>query len=212
VNDLSADALVTLEEARRYVWRDENDGSRDDLLIDAINLVSAAIAVYCEREFAAGGAPATRSFPLGEIFADGRRVGWIDLTPYDLRSATAVTLHTDTLSPRTLSAEEYRLRPVGGALGGTYLGIVTIAPLVPEAQPGFGWEAQVEGLWGMASVPDEVQLACLQWVANIVRNPGSFASESMAGYTVTPELDLDVARAGMPASVRHRLHPYRRRP
>jgi hypothetical protein len=51
MSDLSVRALITLEEARRYVFRDENDGSRDDLLIDAINDVSAAIFDHCEREF-----------------------------------------------------------------------------------------------------------------------------------------------------------------
>jgi hypothetical protein len=51
MSDLWSQALVSVEEARRYVLRDENDGSRDDLLIDAINDVSASIFDHCEREF-----------------------------------------------------------------------------------------------------------------------------------------------------------------
>lgn len=50
-NDISARALIDLPEARRFVWRNENDSSRDDLLTDAINDVSDAIHAYCEREF-----------------------------------------------------------------------------------------------------------------------------------------------------------------
>ena len=50
-HDLSDRALIDLPEARRYVWRDENDAQRDDLLIDAIDDVSDAIWNHCEREF-----------------------------------------------------------------------------------------------------------------------------------------------------------------
>jgi hypothetical protein len=51
MNDLSSRALVTIEEARMYVYRDENDASRDGILIDALNDVSESIWDHCEREF-----------------------------------------------------------------------------------------------------------------------------------------------------------------
>jgi len=51
VNDLTARALVDITEARRYVYRDENDSRRDDILVDAINDVSDSIWDHCEREF-----------------------------------------------------------------------------------------------------------------------------------------------------------------
>jgi len=50
-NDLNDHALVDLPEARRYVYRNENDASRDDILTDAINDASDSIWDYCEREF-----------------------------------------------------------------------------------------------------------------------------------------------------------------
>lgn len=51
-------ALITIPEARRFVWRDEDDSSRDGQLVDAINDVSEAIADHCEREFVSTTAPA----------------------------------------------------------------------------------------------------------------------------------------------------------
>jgi hypothetical protein len=214
VATLTARALVSIEDARRYVYRDEDDTSRDEILIDAVNLVSSSIETHCEREFAIVSGTPIRTFPLRRKMVNGADVGWIDLAPYDLRSATVVKLYTDLPSPsqQTLTADEYRLRPVGGALGGTYLEILTVELTAAEEQPGFEWEATVTGSWGMAAVPDDVQSACLQWIDNIVKNPGSFSSNAMSGYVVTPEVDFTAARAGMPPAVRHRLHPYRRLP
>ena len=51
MNDLNDRALIDKEEARRFVYRNENDASRDDILIDAINDASDSIWDYCEREF-----------------------------------------------------------------------------------------------------------------------------------------------------------------
>lgn len=208
MNDLDTTrALVTLEDARAYVWRDENDGSRDALLVDAINLVSGAIWTYTEREFLPTDG-ATRSFLVRRRQANGSWVGWIDLAPYDLRSATTLTLYADTDAPEELDTTEYRLRPVGAALGGTYLYVLTVDLSRSEEQPGFGWEATIDGDWGMSAVPEDVKLAALQWIDNIAKNPGSYASVEMSGFVVAPELDQAVNRAGMPASVRHRLRPF----
>jgi len=88
VNDLSARALLTLQEARRFVYRDENDGSRDDILTDAVNDVSDSIWDHCEREFkdtTASPGPDARIFAMNAA-------GWIDLAPYDLRAVTSVKL------------------------------------------------------------------------------------------------------------------------
>lgn len=212
MNELDSRALVSLEEARSYCWRDENDGTRDAVLIDAVNLVSAAIWDHCERELRPSGTGITRTFQLTRVVCDGAVYGWIDLAPYDLYSLTQVAIHTDSGSPRVLTADEYRLEPAGRALGGTYLSIRTIAPEQPEAQPGFGWQAEVTGSWGMSSVPRAVKMAALEWAKNLTANPGSFAAASQAGYAVAPDTDLVFFGGGMPASVRYRLQPYRRRP
>jgi hypothetical protein len=207
VNDLSARALLTLQEARRFVYRDENDGSRDDILTDAVNDVSDSIWDHCEREFkdtTASPGPDARIFAMNAA-------GWIDLAPYDLRAVTSVKLYTDldVGSQQTLTSEEYRLQPAGKALGGTYLTIQALTPANVELWPGFGWQATVTGSWGMAAVPGPVKLACKEWVSNICQNPAAFASAAMGGYAVSPEIDFSPsARAGMPPAVRYRLKRY----
>lgn len=203
--DLLATALVTLEEARRYIWRDEDDGTRDEILIEAVNDVSEAITTHCEREFKPTAA-ATRTFAVNAN-------GFVNLAPYDLRTVTTFTLYTDQdiAVQRVLTTSEYRLGPVGSSKAGTYLWAKTIAPTVSEVEPGFGWQATILGDWGMTSVPYAVRLACKQWVENIVKNPGAFASSEMAGYLVVPEVDPAGARpAGMPPAVRRRLEPWKR--
>lgn len=51
VNELADNALLTLEEARLYCWRNAGDASRDELLIDNLNDVSTSIEAHCGREF-----------------------------------------------------------------------------------------------------------------------------------------------------------------
>lgn len=53
VGELNDGALLTLEEARLYCWRNAGDSGRDELLIEAINDVSDSIVDHCEREFVA---------------------------------------------------------------------------------------------------------------------------------------------------------------
>lgn len=205
---LRSTALIGIEEARRYVYRDENDSSRDEILIDAINDVSESIADHLRREITPQVASAARKF-------DYFGTGFLDLAPYDLRTVSEVKLYTDrpAASQVVLTTTNYRLWPTGGARGGTYLGLLLPAPALEEFDYGFGWEVTVTGAWGMAAdpstVPGALKLACKQWVENIVKNPGSWASHAMSGYTVTPEQDF-ARRAGMPPSVLHRLEPWRR--
>ena len=271
VATLTAKALVSIEEARRYVYRDENDASRDEILIDAVNDISDAIWDEYEREFlpttvgrsgsdgvtngtttfvAASGA-----FVAGDVGAlieistkglfrivtvtNGTTVvlngsptagttltwkmaearifdydgsGFLDLSPYDLRELDEIVLYTDraTTLQVTLAAANYRLHPTGRARGDTYLGILLPTPAQHEPEFGFGWQVTVTALWGMAAVPGGVKLACKEWVENIVKNPGQYASHSMSGYAVVPELDLSARRAGMPPGVRYRLERFRR--
>jgi hypothetical protein len=265
--ELNARALIPLPEARRYVWRNEDDASRDEILVDAVNDCSDSIWDHCHREFkpttvpgrsgadgvtdgtttfvAASGAftatdegalisitgkglyrietvtngttveldgsPATDtdlSWALAEarVF-DYDGSGFIDLDPYDLQELDSVVLYTDRPSAQqvALDAANYRLRPTGRSRGGTYLGLDLPVPGVREFDYGFEWQVTVSGFWGMLEVPGAVKLACKQWVENIVKNPGSYAANSMSGYTVIPEQEFTVRRAGMPPSVQHRL-------
>lgn len=206
VNELdSTRALITLEEARLFSLRSAADQSRDEILIDAINEVSDAIWDHCEREFLATATATARTFQVLPS-------GYVDLAPYEPRTVTQVKLYTDldVGSHQVLTTDEYRLRPAGRTPEGTWLSLLVTAPAVAELHPGFGWEVTVTGDWGMTTTPPAVKLACKQWVDNIVKNPGSFATQQMNGFTVTPDVDFAPTAAGMPAAVRHRLHRYRR--
>lgn len=270
-------ALVTLEEARLYCFRNAGDRSRDEILIEAINDVSASIRDYCEREFvkttgdtvttadpgaggttlevaSAAGFPDTGSFyvlvddevmlvtagastmtwtvtraqlgttavahtvgaAVAELEARDFRytgTGALNLGDFDLRSAYRVTLYTDLEDAQhdVLDAASYRLTPVGGFPGSnTYLGLQLPYPAVEEPVYGFGWQATVLGQWGMDTIPGSVKLAAKIWIDNLVKNPGSFASNQMAGYTVFPEQDEEGRRAGMPPATRHRLEKWAR--
>ena len=263
-------ALITLEEARLYCFRNAGDSGRDELLIDAVNDVSAAIAEHCEREFVAtparsgtdGVANGTTTFTsataaftaaddetyieitgrgvyritavtnattvvLSGAPAAGSGLAWqlseervfeydgsgaLDLRPYDLREIGKIVLYTDleTAQQSTLETADYRLRPAGRALGGTFFSIGIPTPNVAEYEYGYGWQVTVTGFWGMATVPGAVRFACKQWVKNIVENPGQYASHTMAGYTVTPDFGFLGTGAGMPRSVEHRLKRWKR--
>lgn len=206
VNELDETrALVGLEEARLFVLRRSADRTRDELLIDAINDVSGAIWDYCQREFKPTAINAARIFNY-----DGQ--GKLDLAPYDLRALTSVKLYTDLASAQqvTLTGSQYRLEPRGGSRAGTYLAVALPYPSYVETTYGFGWQVTVTGDWGMAETPYAVKLACKQWVDNLVKNPGSWASSEYNGYSVQPEFDEPGRRAGMPPAVRHRLEPWRR--
>ena len=269
--EVSTRALVTLPELRRYVLRDEDDTSRDGILIDNLNDVSVAIEEHCEREFSPSTDPdrsgtdgvgngtttftsATAAFvtadegALIEIGSTAYRIvtrssatavvldatvptgtglewnfgeervfeydgsGQLDLRPYDLRELGAITLYTDLEASQQdeLVTGDYRLRPPGRARGGTYLSIGIPTPNVVEAEYGYGWQVTIRGLWGMAEVPGAVAFACKQWVKNIFENPGSYATHSMSGYTVTPDVGFVGTGAGMPRAVEHRLQRWKR--
>lgn len=200
-------ALLTLEEARLFVVRDAADRSRDELLIDAINDVSESIWDYCRREFLPTDSATPRKFAY-----DGQ--GWLDLAPYDLRDLDEITLYTDrdTAQQVLLDDGQFKLMPVGGSAGGTWLSIVLPYPAVEERDYGFGWEVTVTGDWGMAAVPGAVRLAAKQWVENLVKNPGSYAAANYNGFQVFPaQDDTPALRAGMPPAVRHRLERWRRK-
>lgn len=270
---LNAQALVSLDEARRYVFRNEDDISRDEILADAVNVVSPAIWDYCEREFkdtttsdrsgtngVTNGTTtfvsATGAFVAADVgsfvniatkgiysivsvtngttvvlsgspsagtalawdFGESRvfdvgAAGRINFAPFEIRRAGSILLYPDLAlaSRQTLTTDQWRLRPTSGTSSETYLYMHTISPTLTALESQIGNQASIRGWWGMAEVPGGVKLACLQWVDNLVKNPGSFASASMAGYTVTPDADSGAFfPSGMPTAVRYRLESWRR--
>jgi hypothetical protein len=171
-------------------------GTGSDAEIDAA-IAAASDLIYAEyqREFTPVAA-ATR-----EVVADGR---WIDLTPFDLRTVTSITLDPSGAS-RVLTASEYQRHPVPSPDG-----VATALELLidPPAVTGY-LIVSIDAAWGFADVPKPVERACIDTVRSMLqRDPGNWMQATAAdgqGMAATPQGTYSI-----PASARRWLDPYRR--
>lgn len=172
---------------------------RDALMEDAITAASDLILREYEREFAPVTASATRTFAVD-------RAGWVDLAPYDLRTATAVTLDPDDTATVLTAGTGYQLHPFP-ARDGVYtaLEILTTTTL---PRPTGRLTLSVAGAWGFAAVPEPVQRACIETVRAITRaDPGGWSSVGGDGRPMEPSPQGTYA---IPLAARRWLDPYRR--
>lgn len=191
--------LTTLVNVRQMLLKPTADTAQDTLLENLINRASKAILNYTQREFAPVTASVARSF-----WYRGGSV--LDLGPYDLRSLTLFQLDTETATPTTLVAADYRLLPEP-SLGGTYQWIelpnfeVVDKPGKPTAR-----KATITGAWGFSAVPADVEHACLVTAAIWMRRDA-------AAFTTTFSLDEDRLERpeALPSGVKGLLNPWRRR-
>lgn len=109
---------------------------------------------------------ATRTFAVRERL--------VDLGPYDLRSATSVTLHSGDDAEVLVADTDYMLDPIGGdELTGTYL-LVRLAEHVSLDSTFSGHfgvaKLTVVGAWGVwndtASVPEDLNAAAIETVSS----------------------------------------------
>lgn len=170
---MAAVDLVTRAELKAQL---EVTTSAEDSLLDAlITAASRAIARRYHREFTPKTASATRRFRV-----DGCLV---DMSPHDLRTASAVTLHPESASPQTLTPSvDYVLGPVGGSLGGfTHVHLSARLDLVSNLSSSFGFaQLDVAGAWGLfdtAEVPEDIKRACIITV-------GAWTDRAVAEYAV----------------------------
>lgn len=138
--------LLTVEEVREYTQSEA--ASLDDGPIEI--LIAAAtreFAKFTEREFEPTEGEEERTF---QHFG-GR---YLDLAPFDLRSATEVRTGTEGEAPVTLTA--IRLRPLP-VVDGVFQRIKLDSSLAE-------CEFTVKGLWGFAEVPADVKHLALATV------------------------------------------------
>lgn len=191
---LTAEALITVAQARLWITRTTTNTAFDDLLPALINGASDAIAGYTQRQFFAEDSPASKAYRY-----EGD--GFLDLAPYEATAITQVVIGTDlpASSQRTLtnhSADteaEWRAEPRQKTRFGTYEWMV-LPEFGPFTRYGStddlgvrqtrGYEVTVTGSWGMAEVPWTAKLACLITVSHWFRNPESFGSRDFGADTV----------------------------
>jgi hypothetical protein len=201
-DQLAANALVSLEEARAFLQKDEGEEEQDELIVALINAASSRILQHTGREFAPKGvAPETR------VFAASGGARTIDLFPFDVREVTAVTLGSD-LAPgeqAALASSGWRLRPLPAPHG-----VYQLLRLSRAAATEVGcdeFEVSVTGLWGFAAVPEDVKHWCKVTVAIWLRKDVSAFSRTLA----IDEDRLEVPE-GLPSAVVKGLCDFTRKP
>lgn len=189
----TGDDLITLDELRTAMEYPADDTSRDDLAAQLITQASLAITRECQREFVRTD-DATRTF----LWRRGRR---LDLTPFDLRTVTSLTVHAGTAQETTATADtDYRLLPVVNR-DGVYMRVEfapDFDPDVSDYEESFGVaRVTIAGAWGYAAAPEPVKRACAVTVA-------SWMAHDVAANALA---DLDEPRGLAPAPPRQYAIP-----
>ena len=200
--------LCTVADVRQALELPNDDVSRDSLIGTLITDMSKAIISEVDREFAPATASATRRFRLGANSMV------LDMSPYDLRVATAVVLNPESPNATTLTATtDYQLTPFQPQ-NGTYLAI-RFAVNQPNLHTSdtardFGYTlVDVTGSWGFPTVPSDVRRACVIAVtASLRRDLAEFAIAGIdEPQAIAPE---GPASYSLPPASRRLLAPYRR--
>lgn len=206
--------LVTLADVRRELEMPTADTTRDQLAQVIITQISRAIATYCQREFRT-----TTTGSTTRRFRVPYPSNLIDLNPYDLNSASALTVvinPDDTGGGTTLTANtDYRLNPINP--DDTFTSI-TISRDVGQLHAGqdarrFGYTiaAVTSAAWGFGSVPDDVKRAAILAVsANMDRRLDAFGAVQDLVDTDVGIQPLRAASFALPTASLAMLGPYRR--
>ena len=203
----TATNLCSLADVREGLQLTATDRGRDALIQTLIPAASRALMIEAGREFA----PASNAGVERRVRADRRLV---DLSPWDLRSATEVVLHPESGSPETLAATEYQLLPVHSPWG-VYTSLLLsrrVDPCSGSTYTDFGFSLlDITGSWGWASIPADVRQACVVTVASwLRRDVASFAFSNLDEATAqSAEI---FASYGVPPPARRLLAPYKRPP
>jgi hypothetical protein len=193
---MGAQDLTSLANVRAMLQKPGSDVGQDGLIGALITRASVAIMRYTDRQFAPAETAATKVFE----YEQGGTSHLLDVAPYDLRAITQVQLDTDESSATTLTTDEYRLFPQPPRDG-----VYTALRLQPFSYGRGRWghrQVSVTGNWGFASVPVDVEDACIKTVALWLRRDASgFDAGASEGVWVRP---LDLPSAVMAALDRYR--------
>jgi hypothetical protein len=206
-HSLASGALCSLADVRMLLELPANERTRDELILDSIDEVSDQIVGDFEREFAPQTNATTRRFRVTRLT--------VDLTPYDLRAATSLSLHPETTSPTALSSAngDYRLNPEQPTEG-VYTTITISSKIAATVYNSdtlrwYGYALlDVAGDWGFPSVPKIVRRAASDTVASWLRRDIPALGLDVSELTsLPPEV---AATLDVPLAVRRRLNRFRR--
>jgi hypothetical protein len=175
----------------------------------AITAASIMIMRYCDREFAPASTGVTRTFPID--ISGGDLV--VELNPYDLRTATTVTLSPEGAAT-VLTATQYSLEPVNNP-DGTYKRI-KISPFVGGIISvwalNFGYaKLSITGNWGFPAVPIDVKKACITTVQSWIDVAyAAYASRDAFSDEIRQTFPPPESTYGLPVSAQRMLSTYRR--
>jgi hypothetical protein len=196
----SASDLTTVEAVREFTQKRSTDTAQDAVIQMLISAASKMVSRYTERQFF----PETgvkHTFEWNHV----SQPMFVDFMPFELRTATAVTLDTDG-SPHVLDPTEYKLWPVPNP-DGTYFGI-RLNPFTPPTVS-IRWaprrQVEVEGDWGMPAIPADIAFLTTLTVAIWLRRDVSAFEAGMRideGYVERPK--------SLPSAVKGGLDMYRR--
>lgn len=203
---MAADDLCTLAQVRTVLEIPAADTSRDTLISDRITAASRMITSYIEREFIAT-ASATRRFEIPV----GHRV--IDLAPYDLRTASTITLHPESDATVLSANTDYTLRPLNPRFG-VYTQIAfsyRLDTTGSQMARDFGMAfLDIAGAWGFASVPGEARDACIDCVVAWMRRDMSAISYDGTSVDAGMFGERPASAFTIPLSARQKLDVFRR--
>lgn len=188
---MAAQDLCTLAEVRLQMEMRTAYTDRDTLITELITQASDVIMREFEREFAPAVASATRTFPVYPRERDRNGNVIVDLSPHDLRTTTTVQVHPEASSPTTLTANtDYKLLPVvsDDAIY-TRLLISSTVALHSDHLTDFGFAAlSIAGAWGWATVPNEVNQACVETVKAWLDRLAPSGYDTDGGREFTPDM------------------------
>lgn len=193
--------LITAADLAAYLGVNQpNDPVRSAQWDDAITSASRWIERYTGRQFhSSGTSPSARYFDAIDY-----RTVHID----DCRSITSVAVDTGDDGTHATTVTDYQALPVGGRdplLGEVpYTSLRALSYDVWEHHNDRLGSVKVTGLWGWASVPDDVQRACAILTQDLLRDPES----AFGGLAIAA--DGVVLGARIPARVTGILAPWRR--
>lgn len=177
---MAAQDLCSLADVRASLELPSADTSRDTLIGTLITAASQAILREVDREFAPATASATRRFRVDDLT--------LSLAPFDLRTASSVTLNPETSNPITLTAtQDYQLLPIGSP-SGTFTSVrfssLLTALYASNTVFAFGYAlCDISGAWGFATVPVDVNRACVVTV-------GAWLRKDVSQLFTSGELDM----------------------